>query len=94
MPPRQIRREEIMTESYQFILKMLRKRLPPTLSDQAELDELSMSEMLNLIFALYGPWGSLGDFSTTFRALRKIVGEEQLWKEPLVLPPSVSKFVQ
>ncbi len=50
-----------MTESYLFLLKMLRKRLPPMLSDQVELDALSMSEMLNLIFALYG----LGEVSAT-----------------------------
>ena len=82
-----------MTESYLFLLKMLRKRLPPMLSDQVELDALSMSEMLNLIFALYRTWGSLGDFSTTFKALKKIVGEEQLWKEPTA-PQSVSELVQ
>ena len=82
-----------MTESYQFILKTLRNRLPSTLSDQAELNNLSMSELLNLIFVLYGTWGSVGDFSTTFKALRKIVGEEQLWKEPTV-PPSVPGLVQ
>jgi hypothetical protein len=58
---RQIRREETMTESYLFLLKMLRKRLPPMLSDQVELDALSMSEMLNLIFALY----RLGEVSAT-----------------------------
>ncbi len=83
-----------MNESYEFILKMLRKRLPPALSGQVELNNLSMSELLNLIFILYGTWGSVGDFSTTFKALTKIVGEEQLWKEPVVLPPSVSEFVQ
>ena len=82
-----------MTESYQFILKTLRNRLPSTLSDQAELNNLSMSELLNLIFVLYGTWGSVGDFSTTFKALRKIVGEEQLWKEPAALQ-SVPELVQ
>jgi hypothetical protein len=90
---RQIRREETMTESYQFILKMLRKRLPPMLSDQVELNRLSISELLNLIFVLYGTWGTVGDFSTTFKALTKIVGEEQLWKEPTV-PQSVPELVQ
>jgi hypothetical protein len=82
-----------MTESYQFILKTLRNRLPSALSDQAELNNLSMSELLNLIFVLYGTWGSVGDFSTTFKALRKIVGEEQLWKEPAALQPT-SELVQ
>jgi hypothetical protein len=39
-----------MNESYQFILKMLRKRLPPMLSDQVEFNKLSIAELLNLIF--------------------------------------------
>lgn len=82
-----------MTESYQFILKTLRNRLPSTLSDKAELNNLSMSELLNLIFVLYGTWGAVGDFSTTFKALRKIVGEEQLWKGPAALQ-SVPELVQ
>ncbi len=34
-----------MTESYQFILKMLRRRLPPTVSDDAGLSRLSMAEL-------------------------------------------------
>jgi hypothetical protein len=83
-----------VTEPYDFILKMLRKRLPPSVSDQPGFDSLSMSELLNLIFLMYGTWGTVGDFGTTFKALIKVVGEEQLWKEPVLLPAPVSKFVQ
>jgi hypothetical protein len=93
MPARQIRREETMTESYQYILQMLRKRLPPMLSDQVDLNRLSISELLNLIFVLYGSWGSVGDFSTTFKAVKKLIGEEQLWQDPGPAP-SVSELVQ
>lgn len=63
------------------------------LSDQVEINNLSISELLNLIFVLYGSWGTVGDFSTTFKALKKILGEEQLWKEPAV-PQSASELVQ
>jgi hypothetical protein len=82
-----------MSESYQYILQMLRKRLPPMLSDQADLTRLSISELLNLIFVLYGSWGSVGDFSTTFKALKKLVGEEQLWQDPTPTH-SVSELLQ
>ena len=82
-----------MTESYQFIMKMLHKRLPPMLSDQGGLSELSMAELLNLIFILYGTWGSVGDFTTTFTTLKTLVGEEQLWQKPTA-PQPVSELVQ
>ena len=38
--------------------------------------------MLNLLFLLRGDWGSIGDFVTTQRAIRALVGDELLWAEP------------
>jgi hypothetical protein len=79
--------------TYQFIAKMLRKRLvQSTPITEAELERLSLSEMLNLLFALQGSWGSIGDFCTTFKALSKIVGAEALWMEPPIEP--VTSLVQ
>jgi hypothetical protein len=81
------KKETVMTESYQFILKALQKRLvQSTPITAAELEKLSLSETLNLLYALQGTWGSTGDFSTTFKALSKIVGAEALWMEPPAEP--------
>ena len=45
--------------TYQFVAKMLRKRLVQcTPITEAELETLSLSETLNLLFALQGSWGS------------------------------------
>jgi hypothetical protein len=78
-------KETAMTESYQFILKALQKRLvQSTPITAAELEKLSLSETLNLLYALQGTWGSTGDFSTTFKAISKLVGTEALWLEPTV----------
>jgi hypothetical protein len=72
-------------ESYQFILKALRKRLVQTTPiTESELGKLSLSETLNLLYALQGSWGSIGDFSTSFKAILKIVGVDALWLEPVV----------
>ncbi len=82
-----------MSESYQFILKMLRKRLPPTLSNQGELNKLSIAELLNLIFALYGNWGTVGDFSTNVQSFDEDRRRGTTLERPTV-PQSVSELVQ
>ena len=88
-----LEKETLMTESYQFILKALQKRLvQSTTITAAELEKLSLSETLNLLYALQGTWGSTGDFSTTFKAISKLVGTEALWMEPPIEP--VTSLVQ
>lgn len=69
---------------YQHILKAANKRLEQAISGSPEgaFAHLSLAAVLNLLFLLRGEWGSIGDYVTTQRALRALVGDDLLWAEP------------
>jgi hypothetical protein len=46
------------------------------------LEEMSLAAQLNVLFLLRGSYGSLGDYATTSRALRHLVGEDAYWRWP------------
>jgi len=76
---------------YQSLLKTASKRLEQAIpgSDGA-FAQLSLAALLNLLFLLRGEWGSIGDFVTTQRAIRAVVGDELLWAEPKDSTPSAA----
>ncbi len=53
----------------------------PSLS-RAGLEGMSLASQLDLLFLLRGSWGSLGNFGSTQRALRHLVGEDEFWRWP------------
>jgi hypothetical protein len=57
------------------------KRILPSATD-AELENLSLGGMLNLLFLLRGEWGSLGDYVRTTSALEALLGEGMVWHVP------------
>jgi len=69
---------------YQHILKATNRRLEQAIpgSREGTFTQLSLAAALNLLFLIKGEWGSIGDFVTTQRALRTIVGDDLLWAEP------------
>jgi hypothetical protein len=69
---------------YQHILKAANKRLEQAIpgSSEGTVGHLSLAGVLNLLFLIKGEWSSLGDYVTTQRALRAVVGDELLWAEP------------
>jgi len=69
---------------YQYFLKAAYRRLEQAVpgSSQDHFADLSLAAVLNLLFLLRGEWGSLGDYVTTQRALRALVGDDLLWAEP------------
>jgi hypothetical protein len=74
--------------TYSQILKTLRCRLTAALKcTESEISHLTMAELLNLLFLLHGTFGSIGDFGTSFAALKKIVGTA-IWDEPKPEPDS------
>jgi len=76
---------------YRQIMKALNKRLEQTLPGASEgmFSQLSLCAGLNLLFLIKGEWGSLGDYITTQRALRLLLGEDLLWSSPQEQQPSV-----
>jgi len=55
----------------------------PSLSREP-LEAMSLAAQLDLLFLLRGSWGSLGNFSSTQRAIRHLVGDEAFWRWPEV----------
>ena len=85
---------------YQYLLKVTYRRLEQTIpgSSEGAFAHLSLAAVLNLLFLLRGEWGSLGDYVTTQRALRALVGDDLLWAEPQKAAPPplrwLTSFVQ
>jgi hypothetical protein len=53
-----------------------------TPATEAQLDNLSLGALLNLLFLLRGEWGSIGDYSQTYSALVALLGENTVWHVP------------
>ena len=68
---------------YDSILKTANKRLEQAIpGSKGAFAQLSLAALLNLLFLIRGEWGSIGDYVTTQRAIRELVGDELLWAEP------------
>lgn len=68
---------------YKSILKTASKRLEQAIpGSEGAFSDLSLAELLNLLFLIRGEWGSIGDYVTTQKAVRALVGDELLWTEP------------
>jgi hypothetical protein len=80
---------------YQHILKAANKRLEQAIpgSSEGAFVHLSLAAALNLLFLLRGEWGSIGDYVTTQRALRALIGDELLWAEPQKSTPASLELV-
>ena len=73
---------------YESILRTTIKRLEQAIPGSGgAFAQLSLAALLNLLFLIRGEWGSIGDYMTTQRAIRAIVGDELLWTEPQKAPP-------
>jgi hypothetical protein len=81
--------EDARQTVYQNILKAVSKRLEQAIpgSSEGTFGHLSLAAVLNLLFLLRGEWGSIGDYVTTQRAIRAVVGDEFLWAEPQKATP-------
>lgn len=75
---------------YQSILKTANKRLELAIpGSEGAFVRLSLAALLNLLFLIRGEWGSIGDYMTTQRAIRAVVGDELLWADPQKSTPPI-----
>jgi hypothetical protein len=49
---------------------------------EADIANLSLGELINMLFLMHGDGGSTGNFSVSFGAALKIVGQTMMWQEP------------
>ena len=86
--------EDARQNVYKCILKTASKRLEQAIpGSEGAFSQLSLAAVLNLLFLLRGDWGSIGDFVTTQRAIRAVVGDELFW-EPQKSSPAPIELVQ
>jgi hypothetical protein len=80
---------------YQQILNSAHKRLEQAVpgSKEGVFSDLSLAAVLNLLFLIRGEWPTLGDYVTTQRALRAVVGDDLLWAEPQKATPASAELV-
>ena len=80
---------------YEYLLKTAYKRLVLAIpgSEETAFAHLSLAAALNLLFLVRGEWGSIGDFVTTQRAIRALVGDDLLWAEPHKSTPASVELV-
>lgn len=87
--------EEARQSVYQSILKTASKRLEQAIpGSEGAFSHLSLAALLNLLFLIRGEWGSIGDYITTQRAVRGVVGDELFWAEPEKSTPALAEVVQ
>ena len=88
--------EDARQNVYESILKTATKRLEQAVpgSSESMFGHLSLAAALNLLFLLRGEWGSIGDYVTTQRAVRALVGDALLWAEPQTSTPAPIELVQ
>jgi hypothetical protein len=80
---------------YQHLLKAASKRLEQAIPGTSEstFGHLSLAGVLNLLFLMRGEWGSVGDYVTTQRAIRVLIGDDLLWAEPQKSSPAPVELV-
>jgi hypothetical protein len=73
---------------YAFFLKAISKRVEDAVPElpKESLQNLSLAGLLNLLFLLRGEWSTLGDYTTTRRVLRTLLGDKLLWSSPQEQP--------
>ena len=59
-----------------------------------DLANLSLSQLINLLFLMHGDTGSTGSFNVSFAAAIELVGAELVWHEPEAEKIPVAQFVQ
>ena len=56
---------------------------------EEDLQNLSLGDLINTLFLIHGDGGSTGNFSVSFGAALKIVGQKMMWHEPEAKPAAL-----
>jgi hypothetical protein len=82
-------------EAYDRLRKLLSGRICRALGlADEDLANLSLSQVINLLFLMHGDTGSLGSSNVSFAAAIELLGAELVWHEPEIEKISVAQFVQ
>jgi predicted aminopeptidase len=82
-------------KAYECLRKLLSGRIERALSlADDDLANLSLSQLINVLFLIHGDTGSTGSFNVSFAAAIELVGAELVWHEPEAEKNPVAQFVQ
>ena len=56
---------------------------------EEDLQNLSLGDLINTLFLIHGDGGSTGNFSVSFGAALKIVGQKMMWHGPEAKPAAI-----
>ena len=59
-----------------------------------DLANLSLSQLINLLFLIHGDGGSTGSFNVSFAAALELVGADLIWHEPDAEKVAVGQLLQ
>jgi len=76
---------------HSYFVKSVSKRIVEAIPElpKESLEDLPLAVLLNLLFLLRGEWGSLGDYMSTQKGLRTLVGEKLFWNGPQLEQPEI-----
>jgi hypothetical protein len=82
-------------KAYDRLRKLTTDRITSALGlAEADLANLSLSQLINLLFLMHGDGGSTGSFNVSFAAVLELVGADLIWHEPETEKVAVTQFVQ
>ena len=82
-------------EAYDRLRKFLSGRIERALSlADDDLANLSLSQLINVLFLIHGDTGSTGHFNISFATAIELVGTELVWQKPEMEKIPITQFVQ
>ena len=82
--------ESTRQKMYDTLRGQVSARLMRALNATEEnLANLSLGELINMLFLIHGDGGSTGNFSVSFGAVLKMVGRTMMWHESDAMPAIV-----
>ena len=82
-------------KAYDRLRKLTSDRIARALGlADEDLANLSLSQLINLLFLIHGDGGSTGSFNVSFAAALELVGADLIWHEPETEKAAVAQFVQ
>ena len=80
---------------YDRLRKLTSGRISRALDlEEGDLVNLSLAQLIDLLFLIHGDTGSTGNFNVSLGAAVELVGAERIWHQREIEKVSVSQFVQ
>ena len=82
-------------QAYDRLRKLTSNRVARVLGlVDEDLANLSLAQLINLLFLMHGDGGSIGNFNVSFVAALELVGVDLIWYEPMTERATNSQQVQ